>query len=47
MGVFVGVEMSDADSGILQFLDLGGGLAFDVFFVDVAAKEGLNEVNEG
>ena len=47
MSVFVGVEMCDADASVPELLDLGGGLAFDVFFFDVAAEEGLNEVDEG
>lgn len=47
VGVFVGIDMGDADSGALEFGDLGGGFAFDIFFADGAAKEGLDEIDEG
>ena len=47
VGVFVGVEVGDVDAGALEFLDLGEGFALDVLFADVAAKEGLEEVDEG
>ena len=44
--MFVGVQMGDVDSGALEFLDLGEGFAGDVLFADVAAEEGLEEVDE-
>ncbi len=44
MGVFVGVEMGDADAGALQLLDLGEGFALDLVFADGAAQERLHEV---
>jgi len=47
VGVFVRVEVRDADAGGLQFGDLGEGFALDLVFVDVAAQEGLREVEEG
>ena len=47
MRVFVGVEVRDVDACALEFLDLGGGFAFDVGGADLAAEEGLNEIDEG
>ena len=44
--MFVGVEVGDVDAGALEFLDLGEGFAFDVFFADDAAEESLEEVDE-
>jgi len=46
VGVFVGVEVGDGDTGALELLDLGEGFALDVFFVDLAAQECLDEVEE-
>lgn len=46
MSVFVGVEVGDVDSGTLESLDLGEGLALDVVLGDAAAEERLNEVGE-
>lgn len=47
VGVFVGVEVRDTDSGALEFCDLGEGFALDVFSADAVAEEGLDEVAEG
>ena len=44
--VFVRVEVGDADAGLLEFLNLSEGFALDVFFADLAAEEGLGEVEE-
>jgi hypothetical protein len=46
MGVFVGIDVSDGDASTLEFLHLGGGLAFDIVFADGASQQSLNEVYE-
>lgn len=46
VSVFVGVEMSDFDACEIEFPDLGCGLAFDIVFANLAAQEGLDEVDE-
>jgi hypothetical protein len=46
VGVFVGVEVGDADAGSLEVLDLGEGFALDVVFADDAAEERLDKVEE-
>ncbi len=46
VGVFVGVEVGDADAGALQLLDLGEGFALDLVFADRAAEERLDEVEQ-
>jgi hypothetical protein len=46
VGVFVGVEVGDGDAGALELLDLGEGLDGDLFFVDLAAKEGQDEAGQ-
>jgi hypothetical protein len=46
VGVFVGVKVGDVDSGALEFLYLRCGFAKDVYFADVAEKEGLEKVDE-
>jgi hypothetical protein len=46
MRVFVGVDVSDADSGLLEFLNLSESLAFDLLLADFAAQECLEEVDE-
>ncbi len=45
VGVFVGVDVGDVDAGVLELLDLGECFAFDVVFADLAAQEGVNEVD--
>jgi peptidoglycan/LPS O-acetylase OafA/YrhL len=47
VGVLVGVDVGDVDAGALEALDLGGGFADDVFFVDLAEEGGEEEVGEG
>ena len=38
MGVFVGVEVGDANSSALEFRDLGEGFALDLFSADAVAE---------
>ncbi|GGG75215.1 hypothetical protein GCM10011585_17540 [Edaphobacter dinghuensis] len=47
VGMFMSIEMSDRDAGLLQLLDLRKGFAFDLLFADVAAHECLHEVEQG
>ncbi len=47
VGVFVGVDVADTESGALQGADLGGGFALDVGFGDAAALEGKEEAGQG
>ena len=47
VGVFVRVDVGDVDAGALELLYLGEGFALDVVFADLAAKERLDEVDEG
>ena len=44
--VFVGVEVSDADAGALQPLDLGEDFALNLIFTDGAAQQRLHEVDQ-
>ena len=46
MGVLVRVDVGDVDAGALEFLDLGEGFALDVVLADLAAEEGLGEVDD-
>jgi hypothetical protein len=46
MRVFVGVDVSDVNADALEFLNLGESFAGDVFFANLAAEEGLDEVDE-
>ena len=46
VSVLVRVEVGDVDAGALELLDLGEGFALDVVFADVAAEEGLCEVDD-
>jgi len=43
----VGVEVGDGDAGALELVQLGEGLALDLGLADLAAQEGLEEVEQG
>jgi len=47
MRVLVCIEVGDVDAGALELLNLGKGFAGDVFCADAAAKERLNEIEQG
>ena len=47
MGMFVGVNVSDVDSGALELLNLGECFALDIVFADGSTEKGLDEVEEG
>jgi hypothetical protein len=46
VGVLMGIDVGDSDAGALEFLHLGGRLAFDVVFANGATQQSLNEVHE-
>jgi hypothetical protein len=47
VGVLVGVEVGDANAGALELVELGKGFALDLGLADLAAEEGLEEIEEG
>ena len=47
VSVFVGVDVCDGDSGLLQLCDLSRGFALDVVFADVSAEQMVDEVEQG